>query len=691
MSPVPCICWRCSIRMAMVWKKAKRSADVGWAALQCLITSPQRIGSKNTCPRRPSGLSSLLTPMNRQALLMATAIALAPFSPTSAQEAYRPPIAHERKVTTVVVHTNGTHEMVIEDMVRIETELGVNDHGERIMSFNSALEELEVLEAATITPQCERIQVESNAIRTVEEELSGGAPMFSDMKNKVIVYPRVQVGSRLYLKVRSHQHTPHFGNQFFLHDVFSPHELHDHVEYHVMVHPGLPLKISAQGMQGGAFTPEAEQAAKGPKGYRHYRFTYSQPHAYPREPGQLHFSYFAPHIMLTTFSDYVAVGKSYEAYAAPKVRVTPMVRALADQITKGISGERETIRALYEWVARNIRYVAIYLGDGGFEPHDVETILNNRYGDCKDHVVLLQSLLSAKGIDSSPALINLGAGEDLSPVAVTFPLNHVILYVPGLDLYLDPTAQFAPFGVLPEVILNKPVVLTRLNRLGRTPKMRAEENRTASRIRIDVLPDGRLRGASETTFSGSPEFEARGRHLDREGRSPERTVRSLLARFNEIGFGVIKDTDPVDLSKPFELNSRFELDAPVNIPGPSAMMVPVGLSAGRVASIAFTKPLAQRRFPSGCSSELIEEDIEMRFPASIRVTRIPAGTRIDSSTAWYTSSFALAPTADGQLLRIKRSFRMQHESGTCGPEHANTWKDFHAALYRDVRAQIFIE
>jgi len=622
---------------------------------------------------------------------MITAFALAPFTPTSAQETYRPPIAHERKVITVVVHANGTHELLMEDLVRIETELGVSDHGERIIGFNAALEELRILDAATITPKGERIKVEAKAIRTVEEELSGGAPMFSEMKNKVVVYPRVQVGSRLYLKARSRQHTPHFGNQFFLHDVFSPHERHDYVEYHVIVHPKLQLKISSQGMQGGMITPSASDRARGPQGYQHYRFTYRQTEAHPREPGQIPYSYFAPHLMLTTFSDYLAVGKSYEAYAAPKTRVTPQVKALADQITKDIGDQQGQIRALYEWVARNIRYVAIYLGDGGFEPHDVEVILKNRYGDCKDHVVLLQSLLAAKGIESSPALVNLGAGEELSPIAVTFPLNHVILYVPSLDLYLDPTAQFAPFGVLPEVVLNKPVVLTRLNQLGRTPQMQADAHRTQSRVRIEVLPDGRLRGSGTTSYSGSPEYEARGRHMDREGRSPERTVRSLLARFNEIGFGVIGDSDPVDLTKPFELASRFELDAPVNIPGPSAMMVPVGLSAGRIASIAFTKPLAQRRFPSACASELIEEDIEMQFPASIRVTRAPAGTRIDSPTAWYSSSFELLETAGGQLLKIKRSLRMQHPSGTCSPEHANTWKDFHAALYRDVRSQIFVE
>jgi len=55
-------------------------------------------------------------------------------------------------ITTVVVHANGTHEQTLENLVRIETELGVNEHGERILAFNSSLETLEVLPAGTITP-----------------------------------------------------------------------------------------------------------------------------------------------------------------------------------------------------------------------------------------------------------------------------------------------------------------------------------------------------------------------------------------------------------------------------------------------------------------------------------------------------------------------------------------------------------
>jgi transglutaminase-like putative cysteine protease len=622
---------------------------------------------------------------------MTTMLALAPFTPTTAQESYRPPYSKQKSVDTIIIHADGTHEHIMESTERIESELGVSEFGERILGFNSSLESIEILEAYTISPRGERIKVESQAIRTVEEEITGGAPMFSDMKNKVIVYPNIEVGSMLYLKAKSRQHAPHFGKEFFFHEVFSPHVRYEDVVYNVVVHPSIDLKVSSRGMQGGAFAPDAQALASGPDGYRHYRFTYSQESAYPIEPGQLHYTYFSPHLMLSTFPDYIAVGQAYERYAKPKTRLTPSVRQLADQITKGITAEREQIQALYHWVTRNIRYVAIYLGDGGFEPHDVDAIIKNRYGDCKDHVVILQALLAAKGIEASPALINSGMGQELSPIPVTFPLNHVILYLPKMDLYLDPTAQFVSFGQLPDILLDKPVVLTALNRIGRTPKMIAGDHRTVSKMQVDVLADGRLRGVSNTTFDGSSEADARGRHFDREGRSPERTVRSLLGRFNEIGFGVIADSDAVDITRPFTLNARFELDPQVNLPGPSAMMVPVALSPGRIASMAHTKPIAKRRFPTGCGSEEIVEEVELRFADSINVTRIPSGVNFESGSIRYKSVYEMRGTGKQKFLFVQRRLSLQYGSATCSEQDSKEWHDFHPLLYRDVRAQIFVE
>jgi hypothetical protein len=105
------------------------------------------------------------------------------------------------------------------------------------------------------------------------------------------------------------------------------------------------------------------------------------------------------------------------------------------------------------------RYVAIFLGNGGYVPHDAATILENRYGDCKDHAVLLEALLKAKGIASVPVLINLTNRYRLPEAATPAAFNHALTYLPEFDLYVDLTAGVAPFGTLLANEYGKPVAV----------------------------------------------------------------------------------------------------------------------------------------------------------------------------------------------------------------------------------------
>lgn len=166
-----------------------------------------------------------------------SALSLLPVSPTPAAAAYRPPTSLDWEKVTIVVHANGSHERLTEYAVSIESELGASERGEQIVQYNSSLETVDILEAYTLRPNGERIRVPADGIRTTEEELTGGAPMFSDVKNKVVVFPKVQVGAKLYLKIKSVQHTPHFERHFFETQYFSPHSRYGKVEIRLAVPP----------------------------------------------------------------------------------------------------------------------------------------------------------------------------------------------------------------------------------------------------------------------------------------------------------------------------------------------------------------------------------------------------------------------------------------------------------------------
>jgi hypothetical protein len=125
------------------------------------------------------------------------------------------------------------------------------------------------------------------------------------------------------------------------------------------------------------------------------------------------------------------------------------VRAKAAELTAGKTTDEAKVHALYTYVATNIRYIGVGFGIGRYQPHAASEILSNQYGDCKDKHTLLAALLSASGIESDAVLIGAGLRFNQavpSPASFNHLITHVIL--DGKPLWLDTTAEVAPFGML---------------------------------------------------------------------------------------------------------------------------------------------------------------------------------------------------------------------------------------------------
>ena len=118
-------------------------------------------------------------------------------SPAQASKANPEPFALvERQRITETIEPNGTVVEVTEMTTLINSQLAVESESQADLPYNSTFATLEVLEAYTITPQGQQISVAANAIRTVDEDNSKGAAMFSDQKSKIIIFPKVTPGSR---------------------------------------------------------------------------------------------------------------------------------------------------------------------------------------------------------------------------------------------------------------------------------------------------------------------------------------------------------------------------------------------------------------------------------------------------------------------------------------------------------------
>ena len=72
------------------------------------------------------------------------------------------------------------------------------------------LESIKILDAYTILPNGSHIKVPLKNIRSAKGDMDSEAASYSDTQYKVIIYPKVAVGSQLYLKYIHIRHAPLF-------------------------------------------------------------------------------------------------------------------------------------------------------------------------------------------------------------------------------------------------------------------------------------------------------------------------------------------------------------------------------------------------------------------------------------------------------------------------------------------------
>lgn len=162
------------------------------------------------------------------------------------------------------------------------------------------------------------------------------------------------------------------------------------------------------------------------------------------------------------------IGRWYAELTTGRREITPSIRDKARGIVASTTDPLEKIRRLASYVQHGIRYVAIEIGRGGYQPHTAQEVLASGYGDCKDKATLLNAMLREVGFDSFYLLIN----DDREFLAPEFPsplsFNHAILAIRlprevlaqrmsailpheklGPLLLFDPTDSSTPLGYLP--------------------------------------------------------------------------------------------------------------------------------------------------------------------------------------------------------------------------------------------------
>lgn len=548
------------------------------------------------------------------------------------------------------------------------------------ITYSTSVQHAEVIEAYTRKADGKRIDVPKDNYQT---EVNGGkgkdAPVYSDQTTLTVVFPDLAVGDTVVFSFRISQTEPLFPGHFSLAETFGSQDAFDDVRVRIDYPASLWAQYEAHGMK----EEEHEQGDR-----KVVEWTYANPRPVKNE--RRDYSVYDPDretgFAFSTFRSYEEIAAAYGARAQPKAAVTERIQNLADNIVKGRTVVRDQAHALYDWVATHITYAGNCIGVGAVVPHDLTFVLDNRMGDCKDHATLLQALLAARGIRSTQALVNAGSVYRLAKIPVVSTINHVINYIPALDLYVDSTSDSTPFGMLPFQDEDKPVLLTEGYRDGaKTPTSPAGTNWQVMKSVLKLSPDGSIAGMVEVFQKGhgAADMRAAARQMTKE--VEEDFVKNMFRERGKIGSGKLEKDDPTPLADTYHYKASLRLERFAKRPGAGAFGIhPLLSSPAPIHTFLTSSMEPEEGVDMACTGGTSTEEYVIELPKAMKILSIPDDFKLANDFLSYTATYRLK----GNILTVKRTLDDRTKGNVCSPDVFVAYKKFGERVMDDLQAQV---
>ena len=596
----------------------------------------------------------------RTALLAGTALAAVLALTSSVQAAEQSPTIVKLMTSDVVVDADGLDTRTVHLELTATNEAAAMDVGQTSLAYRESMQELEIVEAYTLKANGQRLPVAPNAIYTQQPQSAPQLQAFDDTRQKVIVFPNVAAGDSVVYTAKWRDKIAAIPGHFTYTEFYSPSAAYNDARGSITAPKSLPLKIENHDVQ-----VEKQETADTVT----YRWRYSAPANDMVDYPEVSPLDSLPRVLVTSLASHEELGRTYASLLAPKEAITPRIQALADQVTAGVADRREQAQKIYDWVSKNIRYVAVDIGNGGIIPHEADVTLANGYGDCKDHAVLFAALLKAKGIASEVALINLGNAYTLPDVAMIMPFNHVITWLPEFELYVDTTAGVAPFGTLPFSEYGKPVVhaVGSGGALRRTPALAPGTATLSLKTVARVTDDGKITGDSTVTAAGPYALSLRSTGLAIQGSGPARFAASALDTQGYKGTGFVDVPPPTALEPTYTLKSRFEyMDSDISA-GMAFHMIRglwlSGVTGDFLMGSLFEEPQNENE-ATACYSGRAEEELSVEFPAGTAIGSLPANFEVKTPNLEFRAVWS----GSGSTITVRREFISTISEPLCSGE-----------------------
>jgi tetratricopeptide (TPR) repeat protein len=409
--------------------------------------------------------------------------------------------------TYVRVQPSGQASRFHQLALKVNTRRGVDQARSYPISYSPARESVRILRARITKPDGSVVEAYGEQDRMVND---ASISMYYDARARVLSFPALAEGDLLELQYRVDDTAQENLLSDYFGDVESVQSTAVKVRYQYLVDMPQGRKLYwNEGEQAGV-SHETQQSEPG---RTLYAWRASRVPRVDPEPGMPGWAEVAGTLHVSTYADWEQVGRYYWGLVRDQLTPNEELRRTVDEVLVGVDRKDElaVVRALYNFVVTNTRYVALEFGIHGYKPYRVDRVLARRFGDCKDKASLIHALLKVAGVESKLVLLrmrNLGSlsGKPASLAA----FNHAILYVPRHGLWLDGTAEFHNARELPSSDRTANVLVVEpdgKSTFSSIPEARAEDNLTDLTMRVRLLPDGsaELAGESQVAGLGAPE------------------------------------------------------------------------------------------------------------------------------------------------------------------------------------------
>lgn len=349
-------------------------------------------------------------------------------------------------------------------------------------------------------------------------------------------------------------------------------------------------------------------------------FEMQRPVAFRWEPLQPYYDQILPWVQVGTVSEsWASAGAEYLEKIEDKVDVNS-VADRARRLVEGVDSQARKIEILSAWVQDEIRYEAIEFGRRAYIPKTARETMRDRYGDCKDHAVLLYTLLEAAGIDASLALVNLSQ-QVLPGLPNTDQFDHMIVAVDTDDglVFIDSTDKDLRLGELAPRSMAGNYALA----LGDTPDLitipKYESMLTGINVErvVEARVDGYIDVTETARFTGYQAAELRGQLRNIETSEMQASLQRWVAtRYSdaELTEYYVDNIFDAGYDLLFEIRYTLPVDTDGSFEAPGFLEA-YYLEYDRVAD---------RRFP-------FEHFFPLRLSAVTSV-KVPSGLRLDEAS-----------------------------------------------------------